>query len=165
MRRLGAAFLLIAVALGLLASPALAKSGKARLTPVPGQGFLQRSFVLTLPTSRELAPTQVKVTENGQPVSRLSVTPAHAVGGKRFAEVLVIDASRSMRGRAIRDAMAAARAFAARRNPGQQLAAITFNRKAVVALPLTADKLAIDSTLSKLPALGGGTHLYDAVAQ
>jgi tight adherence protein B len=165
MRRLAAALLLIAVALGLLASPAPAKSGKARLTPVPGPGFLQRSFVLTLPASRELGPTQVKVTENGRPVSRLSVTPAHAVGEKRFAVVLVIDASRSMRGSAIRNAMAAARAFAARRNPGQQLAAITFNRKAVVVLPLTADKLAIDSTLSRLPALGGGTHLYDAVAQ
>src|SRR5439155_24110610 len=98
MRRLAAALLLIAVALGLLASPAPAKSGKARLTPVPGPGFLQRSFVLTLPASRELGPTQVKVTENGRPVSRLSVTPAHAVGEKRFAVVLVIDASRSMRG-------------------------------------------------------------------
>jgi tight adherence protein B len=164
MRRLATVLLVLAMALGALAPQALAGSGRGHLTAVPGASFPQRSFVLSLPAGRALSAAQVEVRENGRPVSRPSIVPAQAAGAKGFAVVLVVDASASMRGHAIKDAMAAARQFAAKRNSQQRLAVVTFNSKAAVALPLTADKLAIDAALSKLPVLGDGTHMYDAVA-
>jgi tight adherence protein B len=147
----------------LLTLPAFAAAGKAQLTQLTGARFPDRSFVLTLPDGRSLPPGTVRVRENGQSVSRPSVIPADAVGEKGLAVVLVIDASSSMKGRAILNALAAARAFASKRNPQQQLAVVTFNRKAAVALPLTADESRIEAALSAPPALDGGTHLYDAV--
>jgi tight adherence protein B len=70
-----------------------------------------------------------------------------------------------MRGRPIKNALTAARAFTRKRNPQQKLAVVTFNRKSEVTLPLTTDELAIDSALSDPPSLANnGTHLYDAVA-
>jgi tight adherence protein B len=164
MRRLTAACIVSALAAGLLVQSAQAQ-GPARLTPVPGSAFPQRSFVLTLPSGGRLDSGHVSARENGRSVSRLSVTPAKAVGEKDFGVVLVIDATRTMRGRPIRNALTAARAFARKRNPQQKLAVVTFNRKSVITLPLTTDELAIDSALSDTPSLANsGTHLYDAVA-
>jgi tight adherence protein B len=75
----------------------------------------------------------------------------------------VLDASRSMKGAPITAAMRAARAFAQHRNARERLALVTFNRRARVALPLTADSAAIDEALARPPALVRGTHLYDGV--
>jgi tight adherence protein B len=164
MRRLTAACIVSALAAGLLVQSAHAQ-GPARLTPVPGSAFPQRSFVLTLPSGGRLDSGHVSARENGRSVSRLSITPAKAVGEKDFGVVLVIDATRTMRGRPIKNALTAARAFARKRNPQQKLAVVTFNRKSVITLPLTTDELAIDSALSDTPSLANnGTHLYDAVA-
>ena len=69
-----------------------------------------------------------------------SLAPADSLGNTAFASVLVIDASKSMRGDAIDGAMAAARAFAGRRKLEQRLGVILFNKRAVTALPLTADQ-------------------------
>jgi tight adherence protein B len=164
MRRLTAACIVSVLAAGLLAQSAQAQ-GSARLTQVPGSTFPQRSFVLTLPSGGGLDTGHVSARENERSVSRLSITPAKAVGEKDFGVVLVIDATRTMRGRPIENALTAARAFARKRNPQQKLAVVTFNRKSTVTLPLTTDKLAIDSALSDMPSLANnGTHLYDAVA-
>ena len=164
MRRLAVALIVPALVAGLLAQSAQAQD-PGRLTQVSGGGFPQRSFVLTLPTGGGLDTGHVSVRENGRSVSRLSITPAKAVGNKDFAVVLVIDATRTMRGKPIRNALTAARAFSRKRNAQQKLAVITFNRKSAVTLPLTTDELAIKSALSDTPSLANnGTHLYDAVA-
>jgi tight adherence protein B len=164
MRRLTAACMVSALAAGLLVQSAQAQ-GPARLTPVPGGAFPQRSFVLTLPSGGRVDTGHVSARENDRSVSRLLITPAKAGGEKDFGVVLVIDATRTMRGRPIKNALTAARAFARKRNPQQKLAVVTFNRKPVITLPLTTDELAIDSALSDRPALANnGTHLYDAVA-
>jgi tight adherence protein B len=146
-----------------LAAPAYASSDEPHLSQVGGARFPERSFVLTLPVERTLSPGTVTVRENGKRVSSPSVVPADSAGQNELATVLVIDASASMKGRAIKDAMAAARAFARKRNPQQQLAMVTFNRETAVTQPLTAEGSVIAGALSTSPPLADGTHLYDAI--
>jgi tight adherence protein B len=156
---LGALWLFAGAALG--AAPTGGTS--ARLIEADAR-FPDRAFVLTLPGRRHLGPRQVHVFENGTPVSGVSLVPMAAGKQADFGVVLVMDASNSMKGNAIVDATAAARAFAARRAAKQQLAIVTFNRKASVLLPFTTDADAINAALAEPPALAQGTHLYDGVA-
>ena len=87
----------------------------------------------------------MKVTEDGRPVTSLSVQSAAAANG--IGTVLLIDSSNSMKG-SIDSAMAAARAFTAR-NPGQPLSVVFFNAKPNVALPLTTDRDQVQAVLAK----------------
>jgi tight adherence protein B len=123
--------------------------------------FPDRAYVLTLPTDRGSALTvdDVKVTENGKPVTNLSVLSSASAEG--IGTVLLIDSSNSMKG-SIGSAMAAARAFAAR-NPGQPLSVVFFNSRPIVALPLTTDRKQVQAVLAKPPKLAEGTHIYDAL--
>jgi len=118
------------------------------------------AFVVSLPQKQPLTAAQVRVTENRKPVQDVSVAKP---GSEGFGVVLVIDASNSMQGAPIAGAIDAARAFAARRGTGQQLALITFNSTATVVLPLTADAAAISKALAQKPPLATGTHIYDAL--
>jgi len=70
-----------------------------------------------------------------------------------------------MAGAPIENAVAAARAFAARRNANQQLALVVFNGTPKVVLPFTTSTARIDAALAQAPALAYGTHIYDAVAK
>jgi tight adherence protein B len=139
------------------AAPALATS--ARLTPTGDATFPKRSYVLTLPAGAAVGGATVHVTEDGQPVTRLRVRSA----SDRFAVVLLIDASTSMRGAPIRGAMAAARAFARQRPAGQALGVVTFNDLPDVVVPPTKDAAAIETGLAPRPTLRQGTHIYDAL--
>jgi tight adherence protein B len=162
MRRIAAAALL---ALGLLAAPAAAGASQGKLTQAGGAHFPDRSFVLTLPRGASVDPAQLDVRENGKGVQDLSVSNQNAVGQGKFGVVLVIDATETMRGRPIRDAMNAARAFATHRNPQQPLAVVTFNVEPTTLMPLTTDQARIDSALAARPSLfARGTHINDAVA-
>jgi tight adherence protein B len=91
------------------------------------------------------------------------VVPASAAG-VTLGAALVIDTSNSMKGRPIRGAMIAARAFAARRNVNQRLALVTFNKSNELAMPFTGSQRKIDAGLGGTPRLAYGTHIYDAVA-
>jgi tight adherence protein B len=156
---LGALWVLAGAALG------AAPTGGARAGLIEADArFPERAFVLALPDQRRLGPRQVHVFENGTPVSNVSVVPMAEGEKADFGVVLVMDASNSMKGSAIVDATAAARAFAARRAARQQLAIVTFNRKASVLLPFTTDEDTITAALAKPPPLAQGTHLYDGVA-
>jgi tight adherence protein B len=126
--------------------------------------FPDRAFVLRLPGQRRLGPRQVRVFENGTPVSGVSLVPLAEGKQADFGVVLVIDASNSMKGSAIADATAAAQAFAARRAAKQQLAIVTFNSKPSVLLPFTTDAGKINAALAEPPPLAQGTRLYDGVA-
>jgi tight adherence protein B len=139
------------------ASPALAAS--ARLTPTGDAKFPKRSYVLTLPAGAAVGGATVHVAEDGQPVTRLRVRSA----SDRFAVLLLIDASTSMRGAPIRGAMAAARAFAQQRPSGQALGVVTFNDVPTVVVPLTKDSSTIERGLAPRPVLRQGTHIYDAL--
>jgi tight adherence protein B len=140
-----------------------AQSDGLRLVEAGKSDFPARSYVLTLPKRTPLAIGQVSVTENGQDVSRLSVVPAGAAGKQGFGTLLVIDASKSMAGRPIEGAMAAARAFAGRRNRNQQLGVMLFNSETNVLVPFTTDGAEIASGLARTPSLAQGTRIYDAI--
>jgi tight adherence protein B len=154
------------VVLALLLAPlgAAPSAGAATLTRVGDAPFPNRAFVLSLPSARSINPSRVDVRENGRPVDGLSVLPATAAGKRGVGTVLVIDASRSMKGRPIAGAMTAARAFAARRSEDQQLGIVTFNATPANRLGLTDDGAAIERALARAPELGRETHVYDAVA-
>jgi tight adherence protein B len=155
----------IVLAAVLAAGASAAGSGGMKLIEARGAAFPTRTFVLSLPNSRELSYPDVGVSENGQPVADLTIVPASQATKKTFGVVLVVDASDSMAGDAIRKAVAAERAFAARRNPNQQLGVIAFSNKTRVVLPLTASAAKIDAALRATPKLAFGTHIFDAVAQ
>lgn len=153
----------VAAAAAVVVAPAFAAT-ELTLSEVGGARFPDRGYVLTLPAGMYLDASRVEVRENGAPVREVSIVPANEAEAGQFAVVLVIDASKSMRGQAIQDAVAAARAFAARRNPMQQLAIVAFNSQSKIVLPFTTDEKAIQAALAAPPALARGTHIYDAVS-
>ena len=152
-----------ALVLALLGPPS-ASGAEPRLTEVGDAPFPHRSYVLTLPEESRIDSGRVVVTENGADVSDLTVRAARADGGDELGVVLVIDASRSMKGEPIRSAMRAARAFAQRRSPSQPLAVVTFNSRPAVLLPFTTDPEQIERALAAPPELGRQTYAYDATA-
>jgi tight adherence protein B len=91
--------------------------------------------------------------------------PASQAKKATFGTVLVVDASESMKGKPTAQAVAAEKAFAARRNPNQQLGIIAFNSTPKVLLPLTTSGTKIDAALATPPAIAYGTHIFDALAQ
>jgi tight adherence protein B len=136
-----------------------------RLTEAGGAKFPVRAYVLSLRSQHRLSAEDLKVTENGNPVVDPTLVPAASAAGKTFGVVLVVDSSLSMRGKPLAGAMAASRAFAARRNATQRLAFVTFNNKSTVVVPLTTSKPEIDANLSTTPEVAYGTHIYDAVTR
>ena len=120
-------------------APSAAAGDQPRLVEVGGAHFPKRAFVLTLPGKRSLTAGDVRVLENGEPVSELSLAPAGSSGGEESGVVLLIDASESMAGAPIKNAMAAARAFAAQRMPSQQLAVLAYNAHTETVLPFTSE--------------------------
>jgi tight adherence protein B len=157
--------ILAACALAALAGPPAFAAGGIGLTEAGGSRFPERAFVVSLPSDRSLSAGDVGVTENGQPVVDVNLVPAAAAERKAFGVVLLIDASDSMAGRPLAGALAAASAFVARRPANQQIALITFNDSATVALPFTTSQAKIAAALGVKPALAYGTHIYDAVGK
>ena len=153
---------LLAAAIGACILASTAAAAQFHITEA-GAVFPDRSYVLSLPTGMRLSAGEVQVTENGQPVNDLTVVPTSGAQVKDFGVVLVLDTSLSMRGKALKNALAAARAFALQRSPKQQFGIVTFNQSPTVLLPLTSDQAQIDAALAKTPALNQGTHIYDAV--
>ena len=135
-----------------------------RLTPLSSVQFPDRAFVLASTTGAPLSKTGIHVSEDKRDISNLSIIPADQTLGRTFGVVLVIDASYSMRGPAIGNAMAAARAFEARSPRSQALGVITFNRSVHVIAPPTTDRSAIAAALQNPPPLAVRTHLWDAAS-
>jgi len=149
----------VAALLGALPGAAVAAEDALTLTPLPSSDpFPTRSYLLTLPQREDVGERAIEVTENGEPVRDLKLKSGAIAGS---AVVLAIDASNSMRGRPIVDAMEAARAFAARRRPDQRLGVVFFNDEVHVALEPTTDSARIDETVAALPELAKQTRLND----
>ena len=157
-RRLSIAFGLVATAAAAAAASATAGGPAPQLRESVSR-FPDRAFLLTLPERTRLNAGNVRVTENGEPVSDLTVTTP----GSDSATMLVIDSSNSMAGAPIAGAMRAARAFAAQRSQAARLGVIFFDRETAVALAPTRNQREIQTALAKTPELDEGTHLYDAL--
>jgi tight adherence protein B len=147
----------------LAASAAGAAERQPRIAEAAGAGFPDRTYVLSLPAKRRLSVADVRVTENGTPVRGVALLAPDAAAVRQFAVVLAVDTSNSMRGAPIRAAVAAARAFAAQRNPNQRLAIVAFNGAVRVVQPFTADGSAIVAAIGRIPRLAEGTRIYDAL--
>jgi tight adherence protein B len=157
--------LVVGIAALAVVGAAPAATDPVQLVESGGAHFPFRSYVLILPKPQGLPLSRLHVTENGVPVRALSVIAAEQAKQSQFGVVLAIDASESMQGKPIAAAMQAARAFAAHRNPNQQLAIVTFNNGVHVLQPLTTSARAIRASLSRTPKLSYGTHIYDALAR
>jgi tight adherence protein B len=107
----------------------------------------------------------VEVRENGRVVPDVTVRAPDQVRPDRFGVVLAIDTSWSMRGRPLRGAIAAARAFLDHRNPRQPVALVTFGGDVSVAQPFTTSAMALERALTAITLSGGGSRVLDAGAQ
>jgi len=152
----------LACALG-LALPVAADAATPSLVGVARVHFPYRGFVLQVPGHAAIDPSRVKVFENGEQVANVTVTHAQGAGKGKFGLVLVLDESNSMRGKPIAGALDAARIFAQQLGTNEQLALITFNRSARVALAPTIDASSIKRAFSAKPQFAEGTFIYDAV--
>jgi hypothetical protein len=135
------------------AAPARADGGAPGLAAAAGSRFPDRAFALTLPDGTGVRPEQIRVFENGKPVSRVTLRSADQMPSSRFGVVLAIDTSWSMHGRPLRGAIAAARTFIAHRSPGQPVALMTFGGDIEVNQPFTTDGAAL-ARASSTPAAG-----------
>ncbi len=156
----------LALLLGVLtAAPAAAPAkSELRVTATPSQ-FPQRTFVVTLPRQVALRPGLVAVTENGEVIQKVAVSPIGGKTGGQFGAVLMIDASESMAGAPLEGAMKAARTFAERRKPGQKLAVMAYNAQTSLLLPFTSDGAQIERALATTPAVAYYTRMYEAIEE
>lgn len=104
------------------------------------------------------------MTENGKPVSGLSLTPVSKAGPGQFGVVIVLDETSSM---GIQDRgleLAAALALARERTGHQALGVITFARTPTVMLPLTSDPSLISEALASQPLVAPGESVLPALS-
>jgi tight adherence protein B len=148
---------------GLLSAPISSGAVALRVSEGGGQSFPARSLVLSIPGRTSVSGSDVHITENGQSVTGAVVRPIANAGASDFGVVLAIDVSPSMKGAPLARAMDAARALAAQRTGKQDLAVVTFDQRARVALPLTHDPKAIARVLAHTPPVGSGAYIYNAL--
>jgi len=121
-----------------------------------------RELVLSLPSKRVVTNEQVTLLENGRSVQGIQTAPASTSPNRGV--ILAIDASLTMQGEPIRQAMIAARSFAKRRSETTPLGIVFFSREPRLALAPTTDAQKIKTTLAVGPALTRGTKIFDAAA-
>jgi tight adherence protein B len=123
-------------------------------------GFPDKAYLVTLPSTQPLTASKVQVTENGEPVVSLGVAPP---GGNKSGAILLIDASNSMKGAPIDNAMAAARAFLTERKPDLPVAIVVFGPDDNVLSDFTTTSADLTESVAKTPVTSEGTHIYDAL--
>lgn len=162
MRRRTAVLAALAVSLVAMAAPAAGADSGLRLAPAPSK-FPEKTFRVTLPEEVALKPGLIRVSENGTPIEDLAVSPVGGRSGGDFGAALLIDASESMIGDPLVGAMRAARTFADRRKPAQQLAIVSYNAETRVILPFTSDDRKIEAALAKTPPVAYWTRMHEAI--
>lgn len=151
-----AASLIVFAALALAAPAYAANSATIGFVDATGYPTVRFSVVTPKPTSR--APV---VREDGEPV--VGVEAENLARAKSIA--VVIDRSRSMEGKAIADAIAAARAFITSKSSADRVSVVAFGRQAVQLTNFSSSTIDADSALASLAVDSKqGTALYDAVA-
>jgi tight adherence protein B len=130
------------------------------LSESPTSGYPDKAYLVGLGSTTALKTGQVQVTENGDPVLSLAVAPP---GGSGSGAVLLIDASNSMQGAPIQNAIAAARAFLAERKDDLPVAVVVFGPNDNVLSDFTTKQADLEDAVSTTPATSEGTHIYDAL--
>jgi tight adherence protein B len=151
------------LAMALLGAGATQAATSLHVSEGGGATFPARSLVLSVPSGVSVQPSQVHVSEDGQPIPGAIVRPIANAAAGDFGVVLAIDVGPSMRGEPLARAMEAARALAAQRTGNQELAVVTFDQNARVALPLTANPQLLAKALAQAPRVGHGAYIYNAM--
>ena len=153
----------MSAALAALIAPTLAlgQGATPKLSEAQDSEFPDRVYLYRTPVETALTASNLDVTENGGPVSGLSVDS----GSKSSGAILLIDASNSMAGAPIAGAMAAARAFMAERKQELPVAVIAYNPEITVLTDFTTDGKELTAAVSKTPTLAEGTKIYDALIE
>jgi len=132
-------------------------SGSPTLTEAQDSEFPDRVWIYRTPTETKL--TRLEVSENGGAVNSLSVDNASKTSGA----VLLIDASNSMAGDPITEAMVAARAFMAERTDDLPVAVIAYNSEVTVVTDFTTNGPELAAAVAESPTTAEGTRIYDAL--
>ena len=147
----GLAGILVALALPAAAGAAV------ELKRLDARGYPTVRAVVVTTSPSAAAPV---IRENGTRVSSLR---AENLGSSRSV-VLAIDTSRSMNGQSFDDAIAAARAFIATKQPGDRIAVISFGSDAIKLTGFSTARIDAEGALRSLAVdQHEGTALYDAV--
>ena len=157
------------VAAALLALLALLPAAGARAASTPLAGWLgggakfpQRALDLFGPAGNSLTAANLHVTENGVPVTGLTVTPVSQARAGDFGVMVLIDRSSSMDGAPLAAAIKGVRSFAALRTAQQQLGLISFDTQPTVLLSPSSSAQAINQHLS-IPVTGPGANVTAAI--
>lgn len=146
----------LAVAIIALAAAAPA-SAKVVLSAVDASGFPTIHATVVSSAGSSAAP---KLTENGLPVVGLTEENL----GRAKAVVLAVDDSRSMRGKPLADAAAAARGFVAAKPAADAIGVVAFGPHPLMLSSLSTATIDADAALRDLTvASRDGTALYDAI--
>jgi tight adherence protein B len=148
--------LLALTAVALLAP--VAASASVRLRGVDATGYPTIRATLVAPVASDQPPT---VSENGAPV--VDFTAQNLASAKSF--VVAIDRSRSMAGKQLDDAVAAARKFLAAKSGSDRVAVVLFGSKAFQATSFASSTIDADDALRTMAVDSkSGTALNDALA-
>jgi tight adherence protein B len=148
---------LLVVAVAALLAP-LAATASVSLRNVDASGYPTVRATVVAPVASDQPPT---LTENGQKV--LDLTAQNLASAKSV--VIAIDRSRSMAGKKLDDAVAAARAFVAAKAPSDQVAVVVFGARPVQLTDFSSSTIDADDALRTMgPDTKSGTALYDALA-
>ena len=136
---------------------AVAAGGAPRITAVDAAGYPEVHVTVVAPTVARKPP--------GLREAGLSVAGLEAVSlGAAKSIVLAIDRSRSMRGAALEDAVAAGRAFVAAKPAGDRIAVVGFGSRAGLLTGFSTSTIEADAALGSFDVdARSGTALYDAV--
>jgi tight adherence protein B len=148
---------LVAVLAALVVVPSAFAARGVTIAGTDASGY--PTLVVNVLTGRPVAKAP-RLTEDGAPIDPLSAVNL----GKRKDVVLAIDNSQSMKGAALRDATAAARAFVAAKSGGDRISVVSFGRHVIQLTGFSG------TSAQSAGVLGGlhvdttqGTSLYDAV--
>jgi tight adherence protein B len=148
---------LLVVAVAALLAP-LAATASVSLRNVDASGYPTVRATVVAPVASDQPPT---LTENGQKV--LDLTAQNLASAKSV--VIAIDRSRSMAGKKLDDAVAAARAFVKAKAPSDQIAVVVFGSKPVQLTGFSSSTIDADDALRTMgPDTKSGTALYDALS-
>ena len=132
--------------------------------------FPDRSVVIAAPPQGvSLSAAKLHITENGAPVSAVTLTPLSAAQASDFGEVIAVAQTTSMNGSGLSAAVNAVQSLTRTRPAGSELGLVTFNSVSTQSWPVNGDASAIASDLSTNPfsstgddtAAGTGAALSD----
>ena len=148
---------LLAAALVALLAP-VAASANVTLRGVDATGYPTLRAAVVSPVASSQPPT---LTENGRRV--VDLTAQNLASAKSV--VIAVDRSRSMKGRQLDDAIAAARNFIAAKGGSDRIAVVVFGSHAVQLTGFSSSTIDSDDALRTMSVdARSGTALYDALA-